>query len=63
MMGRQFQYLHGLQNGLAGLGKHKARLNHRAQLGLSGHIVALKPLHIISELPEGIHTMLPTHDS
>ena len=47
------QYLHGLQNGLAGLGKDEARLNHRAQLGLRRHIVALQPLHIISELPEG----------
>ena len=56
---QQFQYLHGLQNGLAGLRKHKARLHHRAQLGLRRHIVALQPLHIISELPVSIYRMMP----
>ena len=45
------QYLHRLQDSLAGLWKHEPGLNHRAQLRLRRYVVPLQPLHIVSELP------------
>ena len=46
-------YLHWLVDSPAISGKLEPTLLHGSELGFCGHVIALEPLDVVSELPDG----------